>query len=130
MTSMPRLPWRKTSPSTRTIHRGRHSDAPSDLDGLDYALVVGDDEALNAMVATDLSEYFGRDRVFQLPVKDEQTADFYTRVPVLFDESATMTSSWPGSRPAPRSPCRRRRQTAKRTSALALPPTTESRCSS
>ena len=41
-------------------------DAPSDLDELEYALAVGDDEALNAMVATDLSEYFGRDRVFQL----------------------------------------------------------------
>src|SRR4029453_16828991 len=41
-------------------------DAPSDLDQLDYALAVGADEALNAMIATDLSEYFGRDRVFQL----------------------------------------------------------------
>ena len=41
-------------------------DAPSELDELEYALAVGDDEALNAMVATDLSEYFGRDRVFQL----------------------------------------------------------------
>jgi hypothetical protein len=51
--------------------------------------VVGDDEALCAMVATDLSEYFGRDRVFQLPVKDGRTADFLTRVPVLFDDSAS-----------------------------------------
>ena len=42
-------------------------DAPSDLDQLEYALAVGADEALNAMLATDLSEYFGRDRVFQLP---------------------------------------------------------------
>ena len=41
------------------------------------------------MIATDLSEYFGRDRVFQLPVTDGQAADFYTRVPVLFDDSAT-----------------------------------------
>ena len=47
-------------------------DAPSDLDQLDYALLVGDDDALNAMVATDLSEYFGRDRVFQLPAKDKR----------------------------------------------------------
>jgi NhaP-type Na+/H+ or K+/H+ antiporter len=62
---------------------------PSDLDGIDYALVVGDDEALCAMVATDLSEYFGRDRVFQLPAKDERAADFLTRVPVLFDDSAS-----------------------------------------
>ena len=65
------------------------ADAPSELDGLDYALAVGDDEALNAMVATDLSEYFGRDRVFQLPASDERTADFYTRAQVLFDDSAT-----------------------------------------
>ena len=64
-------------------------DAPSDLDQLDYALAVGADEALNAMVATDLSEFFGRDHVFQLPVKDERTADFYTRAQVLFDESAS-----------------------------------------
>jgi NhaP-type Na+/H+ or K+/H+ antiporter len=62
---------------------------PSDLDGLDYALAVGADEALNAMIATDLSEYFGRDRVFQLPVTDGRSADFYTRVPVLFDDAAT-----------------------------------------
>ena len=56
---------------------------------LEYALAVGADEALNAMVATDLSEYFGRDRVFQLPASDERTADFYTRAQVLFDDSAT-----------------------------------------
>ena len=64
-------------------------DAPSELDQLEYALVVGDDDALDAMIATDLSEYFGRDRVFQLPVKPGGTADFYTRVRLLFDESAT-----------------------------------------
>ncbi|MGZ6667471.1 MAG: cation:proton antiporter [Solirubrobacteraceae bacterium] len=62
---------------------------PSELDGLEYALAVGGDEALNAMIATDLSEHFGRGRVFQLPVTDGRAADFYTRVPVLFDDSAT-----------------------------------------
>ena len=62
---------------------------PSELDGLDYALAVGDDEALNAMIATDLSEHFGRDRVFQLPVTAGRAADFYTRVPLLFDRAAT-----------------------------------------
>ena len=41
------------------------------------------------MVATDLSEYFGRDRVFQLAASDERTAEFYTRAQVLFDDSAT-----------------------------------------
>ena len=77
-----------------TIYRGDPTaDAtagiPSELDGLDYALAVGDDEALNAMIATDLSEHFGRDRVFQLPVTAGRAADFYTRVPVLFDRAAT-----------------------------------------
>ena len=65
------------------------ADGPSDLDGMEQALVVGEDEALNAMVATDLSEYFGREKVFQLAVPDGETSDFYTRVSVLFDESAT-----------------------------------------
>ena len=51
--------------------------------------MVGDDEAFCAMAATDLSEYFGRDRVFQLPAKDKQAADFYTRVSVLFDDAAS-----------------------------------------
>jgi hypothetical protein len=64
-------------------------DAPSELDQLDYALAVDADEALNAMVATDLSEYFGRDRVFQLAAEDERTADFYTRAQVLFDDAAS-----------------------------------------
>jgi NhaP-type Na+/H+ or K+/H+ antiporter len=62
--------------------------APSDLDEIDYALIVGDDEALCAMAATDLSEYFGRDRVFQLPAKDGPATDFLTRVALLFDTSA------------------------------------------
>ncbi|MGZ4233600.1 MAG: hypothetical protein ACXVVQ_19530 [Solirubrobacteraceae bacterium] len=77
-----------------TLYRGdptedATSGIPSDLDGLDYALAVGADEALNAMIATDLAEYFGRGHVFQLPVTDGRAADFYTRVPVLFDDSAT-----------------------------------------
>jgi len=65
------------------------ADGPSDLDGMEQALVVGEDEALNAMVATDLSEYFGREKVFQLAVPDGETSDFYTRVSVLFDQRAT-----------------------------------------
>jgi NhaP-type Na+/H+ or K+/H+ antiporter len=77
-----------------TLYRGDPTEdatagIPSDLDGLDYALAVGADETLNAMIATDLSEYFGRGHVFQLSVTDSGTADFYTRVPVLFDETAT-----------------------------------------
>jgi CPA1 family monovalent cation:H+ antiporter len=62
---------------------------PSELDGLVYALAVGDDEGFNAMVATDLSEYFGSEHVFQLPVSEQRAADFLSRVPILFDRSAT-----------------------------------------
>ena len=65
------------------------AEAPSDLDQVEYALAVGSDEALNAMIAADLSEYFGRDRVFQLPPTAGQTADFYTRTQLLFDASAS-----------------------------------------
>lgn len=77
-----------------SVYRGNPLDdamveEPSDLDQLEYALVVGDDEAFCAMAATDLSEYFGPDQVFQLAAKDEQAADFYTRVTVLFDNSAS-----------------------------------------
>ena len=77
-----------------TVYRGdptedAAADAPSDLDQVEYALAVGDDEALNAMIATDLSEYFGSDHVFQLPVTPGRAADFYTRTQLLFDASAT-----------------------------------------
>ena len=41
------------------------------------------------MVATDLSEYFGRGHVFQLPVSEQRAAAFLSRVPILFDGSAT-----------------------------------------
>ena len=63
--------------------------APSELDELEYALAVSDDDGLNAMVATDLSEYFGREHVYQLPPKRGQTASFYTRAQTLFDSSAS-----------------------------------------
>jgi NhaP-type Na+/H+ or K+/H+ antiporter len=62
---------------------------PSELDEVRYALAVGEDEALNAMVAADLSEYFGRERVFQLPVSERRAAAFLSRVPILFDGAAT-----------------------------------------
>ena len=41
------------------------------------------------MAASDLSEHFSRDHVFQLAAKDEQAADFYSRVTVLFDDAAS-----------------------------------------
>jgi TrkA-N domain len=77
-----------------TVHRSDPTEAvgetaPSYLDGLEYALAVSDDDALNAMISADLSEYFGSRHVFQLPVAGGPTASFYTRVPVLFDDSAT-----------------------------------------
>jgi hypothetical protein len=65
------------------------SGTPSGLEGIELALMVGDDENLCAMAATDLAEYFGRDRVFQLAVSEGPAADFLTRVPVLFDNSAS-----------------------------------------
>ena len=77
-----------------TVYRGDPTEdatagVPSDLDGLDYALAIGADEALNAMIATDLSEHFGRGHTFQLPITEGRATDFYTRVPVLFDDAAT-----------------------------------------
>jgi hypothetical protein len=62
---------------------------PSDLDGLDYALAVGDDEVLNAMIASDLSEYFPRGHVFQLPISEHRSAGLLARAPILFHDSAT-----------------------------------------
>ena len=64
-------------------------NVPTELDGLVYALAVSDDDAFNAMVATDLSEYFGRGHVFQLPASEQRAAAFLSRVPILFDSSAT-----------------------------------------
>src|SRR5262245_37896896 len=69
--------------------RDSETDLPSELDELEYALIVGADDALNAMVATDLAEYFGRNRVFQLPVTGSRASDFYMRAQPLFDEAAT-----------------------------------------
>ena len=62
---------------------------PSGLDEIAYVLAVGEDDALNATVATDLSDYFGRGHVFQLAVGERREAAFLTRVPILFDSSAT-----------------------------------------
>ncbi len=62
---------------------------PSDLDGLDYALAVGDDQVLNAVIAGDLSEYFPRGHVFQLPISEHRAAALLARAPFLFHDSAT-----------------------------------------
>jgi hypothetical protein len=41
------------------------------------------------MVAADLSEYFGRGHVFQLPISEKRAAAFLSRVSILFNSSAT-----------------------------------------
>jgi hypothetical protein len=64
------------------------TSAPTELDGVTYALAIGGDDSLNAMIATDLSEYFGSEHVYQLPVRDSPRAEFYTRGQTLFDDSA------------------------------------------
>jgi hypothetical protein len=75
-----------------TVRRTDFSEdsvASFDLDGIDYALAVGDDDGINAMMASDLSEYFGHDRLFQLAVSDDRTAPLYERAATLFDNSAS-----------------------------------------
>ena len=62
---------------------------PSDLAGFDYALALGDNDALNAMIATDLADSFPRGHVFQLPVADQHNTAFQARGRPLFDASAT-----------------------------------------
>ena len=56
---------------------------------VEYALVATDDDGLNAMVAADLGDSFGRDNVYQLATSEEDDTGFYVRAQVLFDESAT-----------------------------------------
>ena len=48
-----------------------------------------DDDGLNGMLAADLGQYFGHDRVYQLAPTSGDDIDFYVRSRVLFDESAT-----------------------------------------
>jgi hypothetical protein len=65
------------------------SGVPSELDQVQYALAVSDEEAFDATISADLARNFGRDRVFQLPIHDGgKAAAFFTRVPVLFDTTA------------------------------------------
>lgn len=64
-----------------------NSNLPTGLDDIEYVLAVSEDEALNAMVAADLADYFGQGQVFQLAVTDQQDTEFYIRAPILFDDS-------------------------------------------
>lgn len=65
------------------------SDPPPELDGVEKALVVSDDDGFNAMLAADLGEYYGRGDVYQLATNEEDDAGFYVRAQVPFDASAT-----------------------------------------
>jgi NhaP-type Na+/H+ or K+/H+ antiporter len=67
----------------------KSADPPPELDGIENALVATDDDGLNAMVAADLGEPFGRNNVYQLATSEEDESGFYVRAQVLFDESAT-----------------------------------------
>ena len=77
-----------------TVFRGDPTAAfsaerPPELEGIENVLVVTDDDGVNAMVAADLAEYFGRSRVYQLATGEEDESGFYIRAQVLFDASAT-----------------------------------------
>lgn len=65
------------------------SDPPPELDDVESALIATDDDGFNAMLAADLGEYYGRDRVYQLATSEPDSAGFYIRARVLFDQSAT-----------------------------------------
>jgi NhaP-type Na+/H+ or K+/H+ antiporter len=66
------------------------ADAPTELDEVETALLVSDDDALNAIAADDLSDHFGAGNVYQVaPGGGEEQAGFYTRTRVLFDDAAT-----------------------------------------
>ena len=77
-----------------TVYRGDPTAVtstlpPAKLDDIEIALLMSNDDGLNGMLAADLGEYFGHDRVFQLAPSAGDDIDFYVRSRVLFDESAT-----------------------------------------
>jgi NhaP-type Na+/H+ or K+/H+ antiporter len=77
-----------------TVYSGDPTDAaspepPPELDNVENLMVATDDDGLNAMVAADLSENFGRDHVYQLATGEDDETGYYLRAKVLFDESAT-----------------------------------------
>ena len=77
-----------------TVYRGDPTAVdsghpPPELDDVESALLMTDDDGLNGMLAADLGQYFGHDRVYQLAPSGGDDTDFYVRSRVLFDESAT-----------------------------------------
>ena len=77
-----------------TVYRGDPTAVdsprpPPELDDVESALLMTDDDGLNGMLSADLGQYFGHDRVYQLAPSGGDDTDFYVRSRVLFDESAT-----------------------------------------
>ncbi len=64
------------------------AERPPELDGIENVLVVTDDDGVNAMVAADLAEYYGRAHVYQLATGKDDESGFYVRAQVLFDAFA------------------------------------------
>jgi len=81
-------------------------DPPPELEDVETALLMTDDDGFNGMLSADLGQYYGHDRVYQLAASGERRAasgergqrraasgdsgsDFYVRSRILFDESAT-----------------------------------------
>ena len=78
-----------------TVYRGDPTAVdsphpPPELDEVESALLMTDDDGLNGMLAADLGQYYGHDRVYQLAPSGGHDTDFYVRSRVLFDESATL----------------------------------------
>ncbi len=77
-----------------TVYRGDPTAVdsprpPPELDDVESALLMTEDDGLNGMLAADLGQYYGHDRVYQLAPSGSDDTDFYLRSRVLFDESAT-----------------------------------------
>ncbi len=65
------------------------SDPPPELEDVEDALIVSEDDGFNAMLAADLGGYYGPGHVFQLATGEKDDTGFYVRAPILFDDSAT-----------------------------------------
>ncbi|MGA7433996.1 MAG: cation:proton antiporter [Solirubrobacterales bacterium] len=68
---------------------GTAADPPPELENIENALIVTGDDGFNAIIAADLGEFFGRNRVYQLATTEHESSGFYVRARILFDESAT-----------------------------------------
>jgi hypothetical protein len=64
-------------------------DPPPELEDVETALLMTDDDGFNGMLSADLGQYYGHDRIYQLAASGDSGSDFYVRSRILFDESAT-----------------------------------------